>query len=252
MASPVLITPPTIEPLHLAEAKAHLRVDFTTDDSLIAGYISSVITDVEGFLGRALLTSTWDQWFDDFPAKDYIELDNPPLQSVTSVKYYGTDDTENTMDAGDYFVDTKSFKGRVSLAYSKTWPSETLRLANGVVTRFVAGYTAYRGTVNTNGTAVTKATGSDFSVSWVPGKTIVINGVAYRIASVASTSSLVLETTAGTQTGVAYQTTDIPYNIVVAMLLKVQLLYDDMDPRKADAIKRAAESLLWMNRVVPV
>ena len=230
----------------------HLRDTPDADDSLIAGYIAGVVPDAEGFLNRALLTSTWDLWLDDFPVKDYIELPYPPLQSVASVKYYDTDDTEYTMDSADYFVDTKSFKGRVFLVYGETWPSETLRPANGVVVRYVAGYASYLGTVNTNGTAVTKATGTDFSTAWIPGKIIVINGVAYRIASVASTSSLVLETTAGVQTGVTYQTTDIPYNIVVAMLLKIQLLYDDMDHRKAETMKRAAESLLWMNRATPV
>lgn len=252
MASPVLITPPTIHPLTLAEVKLHLRDTPDADDALLAGYIAGVVADAEGFLNRALLTSTWDQWMDDWPDKDYIELDNPPLQSVTSVKYYDTDDTENTMDTADYFVDTKSYKGRVSLVYGETWPSETLRPANGVVVRYVAGYASYLGTVNTSGTAVTKATGTDFNTAWIPGKNIVINGVAYRIASVASTSSLVLETTAGTQTGVAYQASDVPQNIIVGILLKVQMLYDDLDPRKAEVIKKAAESLLWMSRVVPV
>jgi len=46
------------------------------------------------------------------------------------------------------------------------------------------------GTVTTNGTTVTWATGSYFNTSWVPGTTIFINGVPFTIASVASTMSL--------------------------------------------------------------
>jgi len=122
-SSPVLITPPTIQPLTLAEVKLHLRDTPDADDSLIAGYIAGVVPDAEGFLNRALLTSTWDLWLDDFPVKDYIELPYPPLQSVASVKYYDTDDTEYTMDSADYFVDTKSFKGRVFFGQLMGWLS---------------------------------------------------------------------------------------------------------------------------------
>jgi hypothetical protein len=63
------------------------------------------------------------------------------------------------------------------------------------------------GTVNTSGTAVTSETGTGFSPStWVnlTSTFIVINGVAYAIASVNSTSSITLRSSAGTQTGVAY------------------------------------------------
>jgi uncharacterized phiE125 gp8 family phage protein len=44
------------------------------------------------------------------------------------------------MTATDYFVDTKSNPGRGVLAYGKTWPTTTLRPANGIVIEFDAGY----------------------------------------------------------------------------------------------------------------
>ena len=59
------------------------------------------------------------------------------------------------------------------------------------------------GTVNTVGTAVTSVSGTGF-LTWPAGGTIVINGVNYLIASVNSVSSITLQTSAGTQTGVAY------------------------------------------------
>ena len=37
-------------------------------------------------------------------------------------------------------MDSKSQPGRVSLAYGKSWPADTLRPTNGVCITFVAGY----------------------------------------------------------------------------------------------------------------
>jgi hypothetical protein len=64
---------------------------------------------------------------------------------------------------------------------------------------------ANTGTVNTNGTTVTWASGKAFQMngSWVGGL-ITINGVAYTIASVPNPYIIILTTSAGTQTGVAY------------------------------------------------
>ena len=88
-------------------------------------------------------------WLDEFPPNDYIEIPLPPLQSITSIKYYDTTDTEATMAASDYIVDTTGFVGRVVLADGKSWPSTSLRPAKGICIEFVCGYTTYSATVNT-------------------------------------------------------------------------------------------------------
>jgi hypothetical protein len=62
------------------------------------------------------------------------------------------------------------------------------------------------GTVNTSGTAVTWVSGVQFPTvpgQW-KGQTIFINGVANSVVSVTSATSLTLNTSAGTQTGVPY------------------------------------------------
>lgn len=133
-------TQPTTEPVSLDEAKLHLRVDSTDEDVLIQSYIKAARIYAEKFQNRAFVTQTWDLWLDAFPSKDYLEIPLPPLQSITSIKYYDTANTEATMTASDYFVDVKSDPGRVCLAYGKTWPSTTLRDYNGVDITFVTGY----------------------------------------------------------------------------------------------------------------
>lgn len=135
-----LITAPASEPVTLAEAKAHLRIEHTESDGLITDLIIAAREYCEGFQNRQYITAVWDLWLDAWPDKDYLHIPRPPLKSVTSVKYFGTDNTEYTMDPADYFIDDKSEPGRLALAYGESWPGASLRPVGGIVIRFAAGY----------------------------------------------------------------------------------------------------------------
>lgn len=135
----VLVTPPAQEPVPLAEAKAHLRVDTADDDALIQALIVAAREHVEHIIRRALVTQTWDLILDAFPA-DEIMLPRPPLQSVSSITYRLQDGTVVTLDPANYVVDTKSEPGRVVLAPGRSWPSDPLYAAGAVTVRYVAGY----------------------------------------------------------------------------------------------------------------
>jgi uncharacterized phiE125 gp8 family phage protein len=251
------ITPPALEPVHLVEAKAHLRITEADEDVLISALITAAREYCEGFQNRAYLTQTWELWLDNFPVRDYIKLPQPPLQSVDSIKYYSTDNTEYTMDQADYFVDPKNEPGKVGLAYGKRWPSITLRPFNAVCVQFVAGYPAYSGTVTTDGIAVTKDGGDDFLTTWSVGKSIVINGVAYSIAAVGSNTGLTLAATAGVQAAaVPYSTNDVPTKIKQAILLILGDLYENRENTivgaQAYELPVAAKALLWQDRIVPI
>jgi uncharacterized phiE125 gp8 family phage protein len=136
-----LITAPTSEPISVADAKLHCRVDVVDDDLLIQRWIKTARRYIERISNRALLTQTWELWLDAFPASSEIDLNRSPLASVTHVKYYDDADAESTFAASNYIVDTIREPGRVVLKTGYTWPSTTLRAVNGVVVRFVAGWT---------------------------------------------------------------------------------------------------------------
>jgi uncharacterized phiE125 gp8 family phage protein len=110
------------------------------DATLVESYIKAAREYCQGFQNRAYANQTWELWQDSFPT--YFTPPLPPLVSITSIKYYDVDNTEATVTASDYFVDTKSEPGRVVLAYGKTWPATVLRPVNGVCVTFVAGYGA--------------------------------------------------------------------------------------------------------------
>lgn len=142
-----LISGPSETPVTLAEAKAHLRVEHTTDDTLITSLIAAVTAHLDGeagWLGRALVTQTWELVLDDFPAEGAGEIRLPlaPLQSVTSIKYDDAALTEQTVSPDDYRVDAVS-KVRPGWVVpgSSGWPSvgDTI---NAVRVRFVCGYGA--------------------------------------------------------------------------------------------------------------
>lgn len=110
------------------------------EDDLLTALIVAAREYCEGFQNRQYITATWDLWLDNFPAGACIRIPLPPLQSVTSIKYYDTANVEAILPLTDYFIDDKSEPGRVALAYGKSWPSTTLRPVNGVCIEFVAGY----------------------------------------------------------------------------------------------------------------
>jgi len=136
----VQVTAPTVEPVSLTEAKVHLRVDITDDDSLIAALIVAARQYVEVLTRRQLITATWDLVLDTWPDGDTILVPLPPLQSVTSITYKDSADTVYTMPAMDYIVDTAEEPGRIVLAYGKTWPSTILYPVGAITIRFTAGY----------------------------------------------------------------------------------------------------------------
>ena len=136
------ITAPTETPVDLATAKAHVRVIGTAQDSLITLYLEAATANLDGkdgILGRGIVTQTWDYSLDSFPS-EAIEIPLPPLQSVTSIKYFDTTGVEQTLSSARYFVDTASEPGWV-VVDADGWPS-TYDSANSVTIRFVCGYGA--------------------------------------------------------------------------------------------------------------
>lgn len=135
------VTQPVDEPITLAEAKSHMRVDFDDDNALIDGYIAAARQWAEvDFMRRALLTQTWNYFIDAFPLSNIIRIPLPPLQSVTELVYTDENGVERTFPASDYVVDKASKPGRLALTSNASWPTVFLQSVNGVRIQFVAGF----------------------------------------------------------------------------------------------------------------
>ena len=57
-----------VEPVTLAEVKAHLRLDHASEDELLGGLIRAAREEVERATGLALIDQDWRLVIDEWPA----------------------------------------------------------------------------------------------------------------------------------------------------------------------------------------
>tara|TARA_R110002096_G_scaffold246771_2_gene439141 strand:+ start:450 stop:1079 length:630 start_codon:yes stop_codon:yes gene_type:complete len=158
-----LVTAPSIEPVTLTEAKAHLRVETTADDTLLTSLIKSSRQMAEAYTGITFIDTTWKLFIDNWPStynkawgsgvrelpidydnkRSYIEIPLSPLQSVTHIKTYDNADASTTIASTEYQVSTYAGitpkKGRITLRDGATWPTFE-RNADGIEIQLVSGY----------------------------------------------------------------------------------------------------------------
>lgn len=130
-----LLTGPAVEPLDLDDVKAHLRLDGSDEDALLASLIATSRSHIEAALGLALNTQVWRWQADCWPASGVVELMTRPLQVVNQVAVRNADGALHIIDPADYRVDVAG--GRV--APTARWPNPGVRLG-GIEIEFAAGY----------------------------------------------------------------------------------------------------------------
>ena len=139
-----LITAPSGAVLTTAEAKAQCKVDISDDDTLIDSLVSAATAfcEQEIYGHRQFLTATYDVpvvcWWEGL-----LKLPRPPLASVTHVKYYDTNGTQQTLASTYYTVRTPwKQPGSVERAPDQTFPSVQSDRRYPITIRLVAGYGA--------------------------------------------------------------------------------------------------------------
>jgi uncharacterized phiE125 gp8 family phage protein len=136
MSSYSLVTGPSVEPISLSEAKLFLRVDQTTEDSLITALIVAARRYIENTTNRALCTQTWKLNLDYSEVREYIGINKGVTQSITHIKYFDYSEIQQTLSTGNFQSDILSEPARVRIF---TLPACYDRL-NTMEIQFVCGY----------------------------------------------------------------------------------------------------------------
>jgi len=150
MSEPFLITPPTVEPVSIADMRMQCRVDAedASEDALLAIYATAARMAAEHEMQRALIWQTWELRLDAFPSAG-IELGKASAASITQVQYIDTAGALQTMAPELYALDASTDPGWLLPADGTSWPA-TDDVANAVRIQFVAGFGAAADSVPAN------------------------------------------------------------------------------------------------------
>lgn len=128
-----LLTGPATEPVDLADAKLHLRVDSTVEDTLIQALISSARLTLEAHGHLAMIDQTWSMRLDHWPGR-IVHLPIGPVSQVLSVSVEGV-----ALSIDDYVL-IPGADARIANANNRNWPAP--KTPGGIDIRFVAGFGA--------------------------------------------------------------------------------------------------------------
>lgn len=150
---------PSGEPVLLADARNHLRVDadLTSDDTLITLLIGAARRYAESYTGRSFITQKWRLILDSFPGPSLmgvpigqpfsmpahaVQFERGPVQSVDSIVYLdmgGVQQTITTPAAPDYAIDLSGPVPRMTPGFGRIWPIPLPQIGS-VQINYTAGY----------------------------------------------------------------------------------------------------------------
>jgi uncharacterized phiE125 gp8 family phage protein len=126
------------EPVTSSEAKAHLRVDHSDEDTKIAALIAAASRHVEKYCGVRFITQTIVMKCDSFD--DFSRLADGPVASITSITYLDSDGATQTLSTDVYELRLDGYEAAIILKYSQSWP--TTRLGSQITVTAVVGAAA--------------------------------------------------------------------------------------------------------------
>jgi len=111
---------PSTPVVSTANAKAHLRVSGTADDTYIASLVLAATLFVQRYTGRLIYSQSITEYVDGFPDAREMQLHVYPIESVT-LSYRDTDDDLVVMDDDDYWAHINAKPAM--LEAKSSWPS---------------------------------------------------------------------------------------------------------------------------------
>jgi uncharacterized phiE125 gp8 family phage protein len=136
--SMVMTAAPAVEPVTLAEAKAHLRVDGNAEDAYISSLVVTSRLQIEAALGLALMPQSWRLTIDAWPHGDALELPIRPVQQIRSIEVTHAIGVATTVSPSSYLLDGHGLPARLVLTtLSPPLPEVP---ADGIAIEMIAGF----------------------------------------------------------------------------------------------------------------
>lgn len=133
----VQLTSPAVEPVSLADFKAHARIDTVDEDALLAAMLLAARAHIETLSGKILITQTWRMIADEVPSDGRMALLVRPITSIDAVTVYDAAGSPTTLDSEEWLGDLGGRWPRILLRR----PAATrMRAMNGIEIDVTAGY----------------------------------------------------------------------------------------------------------------
>ena len=130
-------TPATTPVFTTAEAKAVLKVDVTDDDTVIDNLVAAATESCQIYTNQYFIDTVVTQYSDNW--NEFYTLYKSPVDSITHVKYYDTDDSLQTLASSNYILDNTSKPARIGIAVDGSLPNLADRI-NAVEVKYTVGY----------------------------------------------------------------------------------------------------------------
>lgn len=130
-----VVTPAASQPITLADAKSYSRITSTSQDSVIESMIASAIDIAEEYALISFINTTWKLVLTEWPSDYKIRVGKGKVSSITHIKYFDVNGTEQTMDAADYYTNLDVWPARIHIPN----PPELYAENPKITIQFVAG-----------------------------------------------------------------------------------------------------------------
>lgn len=120
-----------------ANAKVHLKVEHSADDTYIDGLVTAAEREVETYTNRIMIATTLDFFLSDFPVNGIV-LPFSPVTAITSIKYYDSSNVLQTWAATNYHYNI--YEEPTVIRYVDSAPDVYEDRSDAVQIRITVGY----------------------------------------------------------------------------------------------------------------
>ena len=127
----------TTQLISTSDARQFLKVDITDDDDVINSLVKAATESAQEYTNRFFLSTTLEQYGTTFA--DIRNLFKSPVSEITVVKYYDTDNVQQTLSTSVYQVTPAIEPSTLMLKVDQSYPDVADR-EDAVLVKYTVGY----------------------------------------------------------------------------------------------------------------